>query len=263
MSFYLNDFFITETLKIKHFQQQINVYNNAMIFTFCMFNQNEHLNHLVSEIQSFVICGELYHLQGPLQHSSTYVPSFAQAYLYNPQTATGYQFMNTDESLHEHILLQLAETLHECNNLFINIYCSAKEVLDQHQQGSVQLTISLQMCLVVEAGSDECCTNLPTANEMAVILPDEYDQPCFRDIMICSHHTGGAQHGFSCVHPSHAAYMPLQYPLLFPYGDPGWTWTLQLQRQDAQFSRTRMSQQMYYQYHLFRHPNQTTALFYA
>ena len=246
MPFYLNDLFITETSEVKHFQQQINVYNNAMTFISCMFNQNEHLNHSAGGIQSFVIYEELYHLQGPLQHSSTCVPSFAQAYLYDPQAATGYWFVNTDESLHEYILFQLAETLHECNNPFINIYCSVKEVLNQYQQRSVQLTISSQICLVVKAESDEHHTNLPTANEMAVILPDEYDQPCFCDIVICSHHTRGAQHGFSHVHPSHAVYMPLQYPLLFPYGDSGWTWTLQLQRQNAQFSRIRMSQQMYY-----------------
>ena len=175
MPFYLNNLFITETSEAKHFQQQINVYNNAIAFTSCMFNQNEHLNYSAGGIQSFVICGELYHLQGPLQHSSMCVSSFAQAYLYDPQAATGYWFVNTDESLHEHILLQLAETLYECNNSFINIYCSVKKVLDQHQQGSIQLTISPQMHLVIEAGSDECHINLPIANEMAVILPDEYD----------------------------------------------------------------------------------------
>ena len=38
MSSYLKDLFITETSEIKHFQQQINVYNNAMIFIFCIFN---------------------------------------------------------------------------------------------------------------------------------------------------------------------------------------------------------------------------------
>ena len=112
-----------------------------MIFIFCMFNQDEHLNHSVCDIQLFVICGELYHLQGPLQYSFMCVSSFAQTYLYDPQAATGYWFMNTDESLHEYILLWLAEILHKCNNSFINIYCSVKEVLNQHQQGSVQLMI--------------------------------------------------------------------------------------------------------------------------
>ena len=263
MPFYLNDLFITKTLEVKHFQQQINVYNNAMAFIFCMFNQDKHLNHSVGEIQSFVIYEKLYHLQRPLQHSFTYVSSFAQVYLYNPQAATGYWFVNTDKSLCEHILLWLAETLHECNNPFINIYHSAKEVLNQHQQESVWLTISLQMCLIVKTESDECCINLSTVNEMAVILSDEYDQLCFCNIMICSHHTGGAQHDFSYVHFSHAAYMLFQYSLLFSYDDSGWTWTFQLQRWDAQFSRIRILQQMYYWYHLFKCLNQTTALFYV
>ena len=213
-----------------------------MTFISCMFNQNEHLNHSISDIQLFVICGELYHLQGPLQHSFTHVPSFAQAYLYNPQAATRYWFMNTNESLHELILLQLAETLYECNNSFINIYHSVKEVLNQHQQESVQLTIFSQMHLVVKAGSDEHCTNLLIINEMVIILPDEYNWLCFCDIVICFCHTRGTQHGFSHIHFSHAVYMPLQYPLLFPYDDSGWTWTLQLQRWDAQISKIRMSQ---------------------
>ena len=184
-----------------------------------MFNQNKHLNHSVSGIQLFVICEKLYHLQRSLQHSFMYVSSFAQTYLYNSQTAIEYQFVNTNESLCEYILFQLAEILHECNNLFINIYCSVKEVFDQHQQGSVQLTIFLQMHLVIKAESDECCTNLSTVNEMVVILSDEYDQLCFHDIVICSHHIRDAQYDFSHIHFSYAAYMPLQYPLLFLYDD--------------------------------------------
>ena len=119
------------------------------------------------------------------------------------------------------------------------------------------------MCLIMKTESDECHTNLPTANEMAVILPDEYDQVCFCDIVICSCHTEGAQHGFSHVHSSHAAYMPLQYPLLFPHDNPGWIWTFWLQRWDAQINRIKISQQMYYQYHLFRYLNQITVLFYV
>ena len=129
--FYLKDLFTTETSKIKHFQQQINVYNNAMIFIFCMFNQDEHLNHSADGIQLFVIYEKLYHLQRLLQHLFMYVPSFVQVYLYNPQAATEYQFVNTDESLCEHILLQLAETLHKSTadimeNQFREVYITAK-----------------------------------------------------------------------------------------------------------------------------------------
>ena len=133
MSFYLKNLFITETSKIKHFQQQINIYNNAMIFISYMFNQDECLNHSVNDIQSFVIYKKLYHLQESLQHLFIYISLFTQAYLYDPQTATEYWFINTNESLCKFILLQLAEILHKCNNLFINIYCSVKKILNQHQ----------------------------------------------------------------------------------------------------------------------------------
>ena len=90
--------------------------------------------------------------------------------------------------------------------------------------------------------SDEHHINLLTVNEMMIILSDEYDQLCFCDIVICSHHIRNAQHDFSYVYSSHTAYMLLQYSFLFSYGDSGWTWTLQLQRWNAQFSRTRMLQ---------------------
>ena len=44
MSLILKDLFSENILKIKHFQQQINVYNNIMIFISCMFNHDKCLN---------------------------------------------------------------------------------------------------------------------------------------------------------------------------------------------------------------------------
>ena len=77
------------------------------------------------------------------------------------------------------------------------------------------------MHLIMKVEFKECCINLPTVNEMVIILSDEYNQLCFHNIVICSCHTEGAQHGFSCVHLSHAAYMPFQYPLFFSHSDSG------------------------------------------
>ena len=75
------------------------------------------------------------------------------------------------------------------------------------------------MCLIMKAESDECCINLPTANEIVIILLDEYNQSCFCDIVVFFCHIKGAQYDFSCVYSSHAVYMPLQYSLLFSYND--------------------------------------------
>jgi hypothetical protein len=37
--------------------------------------------------------------------------------------------------------------------------------------------------------------------------------------------------GFTYISPTHAAYMPLHYVLLFPYGDHGWHLGLELRNQ--------------------------------
>lgn len=45
--------------------------------------------------------------------------------------------------------------------------------------------------------------------------------------------------------------MPLHYVLLFPHGNPGWRWSLLLVNENAQRQRTRLSERMWYRYHLF------------
>ena len=61
------------------------------------------------------------------------------------------------------------------------------------------------MCLIIKAKSDECCINLLTANEIMIILLNEYNQFCFYNIVICFCHTEDAQHDFSCVYFNYAA----------------------------------------------------------
>ena len=75
------------------------------------------------------------------------------------------------------------------------------------------------MHLIMKAEFDEHCINLPTVNEMVIILSDKYNQLHFCDIVICSCHIKGTQHDFSHIHLNHAAYILFQYSLLFSYND--------------------------------------------
>ena len=43
------------------------------------------------------------------------------------------------------------------------------------------------MQLIIKEDSDQHHTNLFTANELTVILPDKYDKACFQDIVISPH----------------------------------------------------------------------------
>lgn len=50
---------------------------------------------------------------------------------------------------------------------------------------------------------------------------------------------------------NHPAYIPLHYVMLFPHGNPGWRWSLQLENENGQRQRTRLTERMWYRYHLF------------
>lgn len=83
-----------------------------------------------------------------------------------------------------------------------------------HQSGQVK---NLRLVLRCDRESDGRTENLPTANEVAALIPGDFDVGMNTRDIILESHTGGL-HRISELHP---AYLPLQYPLLFPYGEDG------------------------------------------
>jgi len=76
------------------------------------------------------------------------------------------------------------------------------------------------------------CENLPTADEVSMILPDEYVRRGFRDIVLTERLNSEIPHnGVSIINPNHASYLPLHYVQLFPYGEPGWHWARTLRNE--------------------------------
>jgi hypothetical protein len=59
--------------------------------------------------------------------------------------------------------------------------------------------------------------NLPTTDELAMLVVGDFSLDTFRRDIILETHNKDLKH-ISSLHP---AYMPLQYPLLFPYGERG------------------------------------------
>ena len=84
------------------------------------------------------------------------------------------------------------------------------------------------MRLILQAGRDRRRENLLTSDEVAVIIPDEHGDAGFRDIVLAERPGPGEPTQYHRISSNHAAYMPLHYVLLFPYGDRGWNWGLQL-----------------------------------
>ena len=102
------------------------------------------------------------------------------------------------------------------------------------------------MELVCATGADKRRHNLPVANEVAAIIPDEYGIASCRDIIL-AHRNYTTKSAYQTISSTHAAYTPLHYTLLFPYGELGWHWALRLQRsKERDGSCKRLTQRQYY-----------------
>ena len=75
------------------------------------------------------------------------------------------------------------------------------------------------MRLILEASTNCCRENLLISNKVAVIIPDEYGNAYFRDIMLTERYTPNKQPRYYRINLAHTVYIPLYYILLFPRGN--------------------------------------------
>ena len=103
------------------------------------------------------------------------------------------------------------QTMLSKHHQYVPVYRHAFKILQTYDPAN-----DVEVHLQLTPGLDRCRYNLPTADEVAVILPGNHStEP--RDIVLRLR--SGPLHRISDLHP---AYTPLQYPLLFPRGENGW-----------------------------------------
>ena len=141
--------------------------------------------------------------------------------------------------------------LSKVRNPFIALYQTARERLQaQPVTTPSRIILNPQMQLILEAGANRRRKNLLTSDEVAVIIPDEYGNASFRDIVLAERYTPNEQPRYCRINSTHAAYMPLHYVLLFPRGDTGWHWGLQLRDSNQARQRDRLTQRAYFRFYL-------------
>jgi hypothetical protein len=109
-------------------------------------------------------------------------------------------------------------------------FALSRDVPDlEHQQIHIRSNASL----------DQRVYNAPSSSQVAAIWVDENtsEQHMSRDIIVYSHSgcSHRVQYYFGC-------YDPLQYPLLFPYGDTGWHQGIQRLEKGKQHSSSQIEQ---------------------
>jgi hypothetical protein len=214
------------------FRENIRYYNSSLAFTSVSYTADD---RTTGGINPFQIHGQLFHLHGPLEPSNNATPKYAQIWFYDAAMATDTRLAHANQRrspVDGRILTMLTEMLKGCNP-YIPLYETAREQLHVNEQRPtpVDVVLTAELRLIQEVGADRRRENLPRASEIAAIIPDVgpgWEKRSFRDMHLQLRSPEPGRFSLKRVDPSHAAYLPLQYVLLFPCGDPGWHWGLRL-----------------------------------
>ena len=220
----LYNLFIGDTLQVKEFRTNIVQYNAALAFT----SLGVKVDHSIvgHGPPVFRIQGELRHLSGSLLPEDSETPCYSQLYVYDPDMAYHCR-LSRNENLSPSTMRTLQGIMSDYN-AYTPVYQHAYEVLRRYDAPDY----TVKLCVV--PGNDPRRYNLPTANEVGVILPRENTfQGDHRDIIIHlqpQHYYNQQDHRdhiqLHRISEGHPAYAPLHYVILFPYGEPGWHYDL-------------------------------------
>ncbi|CAH1451561.1 unnamed protein product [Lactuca virosa] len=174
--------------KSKHFMKNIRRYNSMFSFTSMGGKIDSSINR-GNAPYIFRLGGQNYHSIGSLLPAKGSEPKFSQLYIYD-----------TDNEI---------TNRQRC-------FRSYRMVRDTFQKNP---EVDMKLRLIGRREQDGRTYNLPTASEVsALIIGDISDSIEKRDIVVQT--KNGCLQRISELHPS---YLPLQYPLLFPYGDDGYS----------------------------------------
>ncbi|KAH6894855.1 hypothetical protein BKA70DRAFT_1117406, partial [Coprinopsis sp. MPI-PUGE-AT-0042] len=203
----LDSYLESQTPSAKKFRDDIWKYNRALAFTSLGVNQDHTINENGRGRPVFRISGELYHRSGALTPNVGKPPTYAQLYVIDPAAALDAR-MNCNVGLDRSIMTRLQDTL-RINHQYAPVYKQAYEILSGYDDAQ-DVSIRLRVDGARDNRFDDRVYALPTLGEVAVILP-EVNSAHPRDIVLRIR--SGPLHRISELHP---AYLPLQYPLLFP-----------------------------------------------
>ncbi|XP_019166602.1 PREDICTED: uncharacterized protein LOC109162335 [Ipomoea nil] len=206
----------------------------------------------------FRINGQNFHYIGSLLPVDGKKPHFAQLYIYdtNNELSNRINSVRPDgeqNGIHVEIVNDIQEVLDTCNVL-VKSFRMARSELQMNPLAEVKIK------LLGKRSKDARTYNLPQVSEVAALIVGDIDTNIGeRDIMVET--KSGLLQRISELNP---AYLPMQYPLLFPYGEDGY-------REDIPFStlkgnttgRQRISPQEYFAYRIMSRVSEVSTLLHS
>lgn len=237
----------------KNFRENIRSYNSMFSFTSTGGIVDKEINKGHGPYV-FRMHGQNYHHIGTLLPEEGDKPRWGQLYIYDTENEvqnriSASRSSNEKSPLEPRIVAGLQSMLDE-SNVLAQSFRMAKERfknLDYHDY-----TLKL-----IADRNRNGTHGLPGANEVAaLVIKDPTDETRGRDIIIEYKDMGPKR--ISEIHPK---FMPMQYPLLFPYGEDGYIENIPYEKKDGvTYKRNNVSMLEYYAYYLHNRPNQSMSL---
>ncbi|XP_019158020.1 PREDICTED: uncharacterized protein LOC109154747 [Ipomoea nil] len=156
--------------------------------------------------------------------------------------------------LHAEIVQDIQDALDQ-NNVLVKSFRMARTEIETNPMAEIKIK------LIGKRNKDARTYNLPQVSEVAALIVGDLD-PNMGECDILVESRSGIFKRISELNP---AYLPLQYPLLFPFGEDGY-------REDIQFSgvqqqgrpgRIRISPREYFSYYIQDRKNEMSTLLFA
>ena len=195
----------------KEFRRKIRTYNSCFVMT----SFQAHTLVEPGFVPTFKVQGQIYHNIGPLTPAAEEQPQFVQIYFIDDRgqqadARLSWQ-IDRESQLNRHTTLCLQDMLHE-HNEHVRIF---KTALEQRTQDMPDYRVVIRADRVPR-GQHERTFNAPSGNDVAALLPE--GQEGYRDIVLSNR-----DNRIKRITEIHRSYDSLQYPLLFPRGEDGYT----------------------------------------
>ncbi|XP_019149843.1 PREDICTED: uncharacterized protein LOC109146643 [Ipomoea nil] len=208
---------------------------------------------------TFRLHGQNFHLMGSLLPQSGERPKFAQLYIDDTQNEIENRLtvLGADEStntMYREIVKDIKDALDE-NNVLVKSFRMAKIEMESNHRADIKIK------LIGKRSKDARTYNLPQVGEVAALIVGDLDPNMGeRDILVESK----AGH-FQRIIELNPAYLPLQYPLLFPYGEDGYRDDIQFNNVEGRSSnaRSKLSPREYFSFRLQDRFNEMSTLLYV
>ena len=196
------------------FRRNIRDYNNALSFSSRGISGKPFKFPNTKGPPVYKVSGQIYHCMGNVKPNDGEIPQFCQMYVYDQQHELENRMTNVP-GLKQSTLKKLQTMLHK-NNVWIKIYKSAAQVMEETQ------AIGVQMVLKSRTNENtKKIYNRPSHEDIAIIIPNRADNDLKnpRDVILYKNKEDNPKGTKTArIGSLHKSYDPTAYPILFPTG---------------------------------------------